>query len=217
MFKTVPAPRHFSRQMVHVIWEEGGARAHLATLDAVLWRAAQNPKEDRNECGCQDFQKLLYQGARNFALRTLSRRNRSRAWIFEALVRAGIAKPMADRVSREMASRGYADDKTLEGRILQEARGRGRGAHWVRGQLKKQLLSAERVEMLVQMRAREEVASLIAWLNLQGDRLASRPSAAERFKLMQKLMRRGYSLQSVEIALANWQEQSQLDVGDFGN
>lgn len=211
MFKTEAAPRHFSRQMLHVTWVEKGEITHLATLDRALWRDAEklgNPAGGR--CERDDFQRLLLKGARSFALKALSRRNRSRGWVFEQLVRAGVTKPIADRVSREMAERGYADDQTLGGRILQEARGRGRGAHWVKGELKKHRLSEERIESLVQSRAREEVASLTDWLHLQGNQLKIKLPAAERLKLFQKLMRRGYSLQSIELALANWREQMEF-------
>lgn len=177
-------------------------RQLLATLSMSLWKHVERLAKETQLQDRSQFSEILQRGGRLLALQALARRNRARRWILEHLVAAGLPQSMAQTISRQMAMSGYANDRTLQGKILSEAENRGRGSYWVQMEMKKQRLDEELIKASSQIQEELDADAILRWLHRQNlDQLHSLPPA-QRAKIFQKLLRRGYKVSSVETALA---------------
>lgn len=202
MLINTPRPQKYPLQLIDIYWKEGEDCHYLATLSAPLWKHVERLAKEVKLQARSQFPELLQRGGKLLALQALSKRNRARRWISEHLVESGIPLEMAWAISGQMAMSGYANDRTLQGRILAEAERRGRGAYWVQLEMKKQRLDEEMIKASAQIRQELEVDAISIWLQRQNlDQQRSLPPA-QRAKIFQKLLRRGYKVTSVETALA---------------
>ncbi len=208
MFQAHPAPPKAAQKMVEIIWVQSEVQEPLGAIAAPLWTAMQRSISSSGLAPKRaEYSMYLERGAKDLALRALSQRNRSRQWVFEKLVSFEVPKTIADRISREMAQKGYASDSSLKGRIISEAERRGRGIYWVKKQLWKHRVVDGDAKPTTSLDLSKEVEAISRWLELHTPPLETEISSAQRYKIFQRFLRRGYLVQSIEDALANWQKQ----------
>lgn len=189
--------------MVVAVFIHQGEEEQLGVIALQLWNATLRAMQSATSSPKrEDYHHYLALGAKSLALRALARRNRSKQWIYEKLIDYGVPQPLADRISQQMAQTGYASDRSLQGRILSEAERRGRGVYWIKRQMSKHRVSEEAVEAMAMPNSAKEVEAISRWLDQNLAPSEPAMTSAQRYKIFQRFLRRGYLMQSIEDALA---------------
>lgn len=201
MLKPQLREQKYPLQLVEIYWSFKEEQELLAVLSLPLWNIAKRIAEENKITNSSQFPEIIQRAGKLLALKALTRRNRSKRWICDHLIEAGVPQAGAKTIAHQMSLSGYANDQTLQGRILQEAERRGRGARWVELEMKKQRLDEEQIQAACQIRQEMEIDAICHWLQRQSFDPKQTLPAAQRFKIFQKLLRRGYKVASVEAAL----------------
>jgi len=177
--------------LLHFYWDDDWVKSAYKSLFINYLKALQACVE--KEEFLAKFQEIEARVARKEGLRLLARKGYFGSELKQKLILKGISDDTADQVVQHFEQKGYIHDGNRGESIVRRELKKGHGSQYIFQMLKHKKVSSDEIAKLRPLIEKEEKQCLYAYLQKHSSALLRQ----DRRKLVTKLLRRGYSHESI--------------------